>query len=1011
MKKAVLLDVSAIMYRSYYAHMNLRTSSEPTGATFGFLNTLLGVLKEFEPEYIIGAFDVSRKSLERTKIYDKYKSDRKPMPDDLALQIKRIEELLDVFNIKKVKINGHEADDVMGTYAKELSKEGIETYIVTGDKDLSQVLDKNIKIALLGKGDGKSRFGILRTPEDVVAQLGVTPELIPDLFGLIGDSSDGIPGVRKVGPKKAVPMLDLYGNLEGIYENVEKLSDIPGIGKGLVKNIIEDKELAFLSRQLAVIKTDIDLNFNLEEMKYSKDLNKLIELSKELNFKSYIKRFTLELEKTEKEMDIKPLLDIQNVETSETETVEGLGSQRQAELEKALEEILKVIDTASITMEEFKLIEKKIGGNFSGSKKTGKKKEENKDTEILKEKKSDRSNIVDLHGIKKLKSEIKKSDQVALFANETGIVFITDKGSRYVSLNPSALITTEITLDALRPLFQLDTPYVVYGYKKLLKSGIDPKNIKCDIFIGNYLLTNHTKEEFEDLVLDRDGEVVKTQSEILKEKSMEKMSLEDMHDFLEVRADFLYRSGDKFLEELEEDKLTKIYNIEMDLVKVLYRMEDEGILIDLDYFKEYQKELAVKLDEIIPQIKAEVKKGVEHKVNMMELTEADIREILLQLGKLNYKKKSEYTAYEQKIEEADLEELLNNQLIFNIASPKQLGIVLFQLMKLSKVKKESVGVEVLEVLRDRDGETIAGDILEYRKLAKLQSTYVEALPKLADENSRIHTTFNQTGTATGRLSSSNPNLQNIPVKTPEGIKIRQGFVAKDGYKLLAIDYSQIELRVLAEISEDETLILAYEQDKDLHDLTARKLFSLMEDEEVSREKRSLAKIVNFSIIYGKTAFGLSSELKISLSEAKEYITRYFTQYPGVKALETKIIEDAKCDGFVRTLYDRKRTIDGINSSNKNIVKQAERMAVNSVIQGTAADILKIVMVELNKKLEGREDIKMSLQVHDELIFEVKEEKAEEYAKLIKNIMETTVKLDHVKLKANVAMGYNWSEAK
>ncbi|MGB6130018.1 MAG: DNA polymerase [Psychrilyobacter sp.] len=1002
MKKAVLLDVSAIMYRSYYAHMNLRTNSEPTGATFGFLNTLLGVLKEFEPEYIIGAFDVSRKSLERTKIYDKYKSARKPMPDDLALQIKRIEELLDVFNIKKVKIEGHEADDVMGTYAKELSREGIETYIVTGDKDLSQVLDENIKIALLGKGDGKSRFGILRTPEDVVAQLGVTPELIPDLFGLIGDSSDGIPGVRKVGPKKAVPMLDLYGNLEGIYENIEKLSDIPGIGKGLVKNIAEDKDLAFLSRKLAVIKKDIDLSFNLEDMKYNKDLSKLVALCKELNFKSYIKRFTFELEKEEEKRSI----DSKNIENIEKEEIDF---ERKNELKKALNEILKIIETSSITEEEFKEMEKKLEDHFYESEKQIEKKEV--EVEVLAEKEIEKTKIIDLDGIKKLKKEIEESNQVALFENENGIVFITDKGSRYISLNPSILITKEITLDALKPLFQLDTPYVIYGYKKLLKSGIEPKNIKCDIFIGNYLLTNHTKEEFENLVLDRDGEVLKTQNEILKERSIEKMDVEDMHNFLEVRAKFLYKSGTKFLEELEEEKLTKIYNIEMELVKVLYKMEEEGILIDLDYFKEYQQELSIKLDEIIPQIKAEVTKGVEHNINMMELTEEQIRESLLQLGKLNYKKKSEYTAYAEKIENADLEELLNNQLVFNIASPKQLGIVLFQLMKLPKVKKDSVGVEVLEVLRDRDGEMIAKDILEYRKLAKLQSTYVEALPKLVDEHSRIHTTFNQTGTATGRLSSSNPNLQNIPVKTPEGIKIRQGFVAKDGYKLLAIDYSQIELRVLAEISEDETLILAYEQDKDLHDLTARKLFSLTEDEDVSRDKRSLAKIVNFSIIYGKTAFGLSSELKISLSEAKEYISRYFTQYPGVKALETKIIEEAKCDGFVRTLYDRKRTIEGINSSNKNIVKQAERMAVNSVIQGTAADILKIVMVELNKKLEGKEDIKMNLQVHDELIFEVKKEKMEEYTKLIKDIMETTVKLDHVKLKANVAMGDNWSEAK
>ena len=986
-KNAVLLDVSAIMYRSFYAHLNLRTNSEPTGATFGFLNTLLGVLKEFDPKYIIGAFDVSRKSLERTKVYDKYKADRKPMPDDLAVQIKRIEELLDIFGIKKIKVEGHEADDVLGSYAKKLSEEGIETYIVTGDKDLSQVLDENINIALLGKGDGKSRFGILKTSDDVVKQLGVTPKVIPDLFGLIGDASDGIPGVRKVGPKKAIPMLEKYKNLEGIYENIDKLSELPGIGKGLVKNIEEDKELAFLSRQLAIIKTDIELDFSLEKMNYALDLEKLIEFSKELNFKSYIKKFTLELEKKLKEQ-------------KEEKTP------RELELEKLYIDIKKIIDAASVNVEELDIITKKLKSKVEKITDTV-----SVDEIVEKEKINERNIIKNLDDIKKLKNELEASKKVAIFTNQNGIVFTTSKGSNYISFNPSALISKEVTLKAINSLFQLETPYIVYGYKKLLKEGINPNNIECDLFIGNYLLTNHTKEEFETLVLDRSGVVLPTESELLKEKNTDKLDLEENYEFLEKRAKFLFDTSAEILDELEEDKLSKIYKIEMDLVKVLYKMEEEGILIDLEYFKEYQKELAAKLDEIIPEIKKEVKKGVEHCLNMMEITESDIKDSLLQLGKLNYKKKSEFSVYEEKINNSDLDELLEKELVFNIASPKQLGIVLFQLMKLNKVKKDSVGVEVLEVLRDRDGEIIAEKILEYRKLAKLQNTYVEALPKLADKNSRIHTTFNQTGTATGRLSSSNPNLQNIPAKSVEGMKIRQGFVAKEGYKLLSIDYSQIELRVLAEISEDETLIKAYNNDLDLHDLTARKLFSLTEEEEVSREKRSLAKIVNFSIIYGKTAFGLSSELKISLKEAKEYISRYFAQYPGVKALETKILEDARTNGYVRTLYDRKRTIDGLNASNKNIVKQAERMTVNSVIQGTAADILKIVMVELDKKLEEMDDIKMSLQVHDELIFEVKEEKSEEYAKLIKEIMETTVKLKHVKLKANVAMGNNWSEAK
>lgn len=976
-KKAVLLDVSAIMYRSFYAHIHLRTNSEPTGATFGFLTTLLGVLKEFDPEYIIGAFDVSRKSLERTKVYEKYKTDRKPMPDDLAVQIKRIEELLDIFNIKKVKVEGHEADDVLGSYAKKLSEKGIETYIVTGDKDLSQVLDENINIALLGKGDEKSRFGILRTPEDVVEQLGVTPDVIPDLFGLIGDASDGIPGVRKVGPKKAIPMLKLYKNLEGIYENVDKLSEIPGIGKGLIKNIIEDKELAFLSRDLATIKTDIDLNFNLEDMHYEIDLKKIIEFSKSLNFKSYLKKFTLELEE---QLKNEPEENNENIKTAEIK-------------------IKEILSNYLIEEDKFEILIEKI------------KKEYFSKENILEESLEGKKIISDLDEIKKLKSEIEESKEVAVFINESGIIFKTGKGVSYISLNPSAFISREVTLKALAPLFQVETPYIVYGYKKLLKRNIDPKNIKCDLFIANYLLTNHTKEEFETLVLDRSGNVFLSESEILKEQKIKFLELDDNFEFLEKRVNFLYETSREMLEELENEKLKKIYDIEMDLVKVLFKMEEEGILIDLEYFKNYQKELEGKLEEILPKIKEEVKKGVEHSLKMMDITESDIKESLLQLGKLNYKKKSEYTVYEEKIKNSSLEELLEKELVFNIASPKQLGIVLFQLMKLNKVKKESVGVEVLEVLRDRDGETIAELILEYRKLSKLQSTYVEALPKLADSNSRIHTTFNQTGTATGRLSSSNPNLQNIPVRSLEGIKIRQGFIAEKGYKLLSIDYSQIELRVLAEISEDPTLISAYNNDLDLHDLTARKLFSLTEDEEVSREKRALAKIVNFSIIYGKTAFGLSSELKISLKEAKEYITRYFAQYPGVKALETKILEEAKENGFVRTLYGRKRIIDGLNSSNKNIVKQAERTTVNSVIQGTAADILKIVMVELDKKLKEKDDIKMNLQVHDELIFEVKKEKVEEYAKFIKEIMETTVKLSKVKLKANVAIGNNWSEAK
>ena len=351
---------------------------------------------------------------------------------------------------------------------------------------------------------------------------------------------------------------------------------------------------------------------------------------------------------------------------------------------------------------------------------------------------------------------------------------------------------------------------------------------------------------------------------------------------------------------------------------------------------------------------------------------------------------------------------------FNIGSPKQLAEILFEKLEIEPVKKTKTGystdVEVLEALALRE-ISIAEKLLEYRSYAKLLSTYVEPLPKLVDENSRIHTTFNQNGTSTGRLSSTNPNLQNIPSKTEEGMKIRKGFVSKEGYSFISFDYSQIELRVLAELSKDENLVHAYSKDKDLHDLTARRLFYKTEEEEVTREERSIAKVINFSILYGKTPFGLSKELKIPMAEAKIYINTYFEQYPKVRTFLNDVLESARLNGFVETLYGTRRYISGINSSNKNLQAQAERMAVNTVVQGTAANILKVVMIELYKTLKDKTDIKMLLQVHDELIFEVKDESIDKYMTLIDDLMENTIKFDSVRLKANGNVAKTWGELK
>ena len=482
------------------------------------------------------------------------------------------------------------------------------------------------------------------------------------------------------------------------------------------------------------------------------------------------------------------------------------------------------------------------------------------------------------------------------------------------------------------------------------------------MMIAYHLISSQTKENIELPIEHLTGIELDNYADKFGKEKPENISAEEYGKYLCQRTMGLLECYDILKEELEDRNLMKVLNeIEMPLIEILSSMEIKGIKIDPEYFSNYEKELGDLIEKLQEKI------------------------------------------YEEAGEE------------FNINSPKQLAEILFFKLNLPPVKKTKTGLstdeEVLEKLK-ADGAEIAKAILEYRKLAKLKNTYVDAIPKLRDEKDRVHTTFNQIGTTTGRLSSSNPNLQNIPVKTDEGIKIRQGFIAEEGNLLMGIDYSQIELRVLAELSKDENLISAYKRGEDLHKVTAKKIFELGEDEEVSREQRIIAKTINFSIIYGKTAFGLSKELGITQKEATEYINRYFEQYPKVREFEKKIIEYAEKYGYTETFFGRRRIIEGISSKNKNIKNQAERMAVNSVIQGTAAEILKKVMIELYKVLEGKEEeINLLLQVHDELIFEIKEEKIEEYKKIIEDIMRNAVKFDDVLLDINTNIGKNWAETK
>ncbi|MHA4988948.1 DNA polymerase I [Cetobacterium somerae] len=888
MKKAVLLDVSAIMYRAFYGNLNFRTKNEPTGAVYGFVNTLMSIINQLNPDYIGAAFDVKRATLKRSEIYKEYKAQRDAAPEDLVAQIPRIEELLDCFGIKKFKIDGYEADDVLGSLAKELGAEGIESYIITGDKDLSQILDSHVNIALLGKGDGGG-LKILSTEEDVIEQLGVKPKMIPDLFGLIGDTSDGIPGVRKIGSKKAIPMLEKYGNLEGIYENIDFLTELPGIGKSLVNNLIEDKELAFISRELATIEL-LNLGVKADELEYKKDDKKLLELFKTLEFKSLIKKM--------------------NLEDGQSQVIAQPASQNGMQLGLF---------------------------SFQGA------------PEILEEK-----GFFVLEGAK-IKEKLNSDGEIAIYWGEKGVAVSLKNKDYFLPLKD------EESKNSFKEVLNSNNKFISYGFKNFLRHGYFVKNMDFDTMLAYHLLTSQTREEIEVMLRNVIEEDVEKYSEVFGKTKIEDISAEDYGKFLTKRTRGMLIAYPELVKELENNNL---YNVlketEMPLIRVLADMEIEGIKISPEYFSKYSLELESRIDELTKKI----------------------------------------------YEEAEGE--------FNINSPKQLGEVLFINLNIPPVKKTKTGFstdsEVLEKLAEQ-GYDIAKSILEFRKLSKLKSTYVDPLPKMVDENNRLHTTFNQTGTATGRLSSSDPNLQNIPVRTEEGMKIRAGFIAKDGSVLLGIDYSQIELRVLAEISQDTNLIEAYSQNLDLHSLTARKIFDLSEDDLVTREQRDAAKTVNFSIIYGKTAFGLSQELKITPKEASDYITRYFEQYPAVKHLEKEIIEYAEEHGYVETYFKRKRIIEGINSKNRVIKNQAERMAVNTVIQGTAAEVLKKVMINLYDLLKDKEDIHMLLQVHDELIFEVEKEKVLEYKEKIEKIMRESIQFSKVKLEVNSSIGQNWAETK
>lgn len=894
MKRALLLDVSAMMYRAYYANMNMRTKTTPTGAIYGFLLSLFQLLKEYEPDYIAAAFDIKRSHLKRTELYPAYKSNRDSAPEDLIRQIPYIERALDAFGIQKIKIEGYEADDILGSLSKKMAREGIEVTIVTGDKDIAQLLEENIQISLLGKET-------LKTREDVLEYIQVYPEMIPDLFGLIGDSSDCIPGVRKIGPKKAVPMLEKYGNLEGIYEHIEELTDLPGVGKALIQMLKEDQELAFLSRELAKIETGLSFDFETESLVYEKKEEELRELFLELEFKSFLKRLKAESS-------------VEETTRAEENSSEG---NVQISLFASPEETKIQTFTREWVQESSRL------------------------EEI----------ILDL-----------REEELLLLYDRLGISMTSSTKSYYLPLFHEGLLNQNIALaDCIRFFSTLQGNLYSYDVKSLYSLGFQFQKSVYDLMLAYHLVSSQTKEDEKLIGQYYFQKMWQDEKTLFTKKKIESLSVEEFGEYLLDRAEILYSCIPLLKEDLEEKSLTGVLlETEEPLIPVLFEMEKNGIKIDKKYFEKYSQELTTALYQLEEEI---------------------------------YKEAGES---------------------FNLNSPKQLGEILFLKLNLPTGKKTKTGfstdVEVLEQLSSQ-GFSIATNLLEYRKLSKLKNTYVDPLPKMTKEGDRIHTSYHQIGTVTGRLSSSDPNMQNIPVKTDEGIRIRQGFISREGWKLLSIDYSQVELRVLASLSKEENLLKAYREQQDLHSVTAKKIFQLGEEEEISREQRTMAKIINFSIIYGKTPFGLAKELGISVKDAGEYIQRYFEQYPKVASFEREVVSFAEEHGYVETYFGRRRLIEGIQSKNRMVKNQAERMAINTVVQGTAAEILKKAMIAIYEWLQGKEDVLLLLQVHDELIFEIREEKVKEYEEILKEFMKNTVKLDEVELEVNANIGNTWAETK
>ena len=866
MKKLLILDSNSILNRAFYGvrYLSARDGT-PTNAIYGFLNILLKLIKEQEPDYICAAFDVKAPTF-RHKQYEGYKAQRKPMPEGLAAQMPLAKDVLRAMGVTILEKEGYEADDIIGTVARLCEESEISCFIATGDKDDLQLASDKTKVILTVTKSGYNET-IIYDDKAVKEKYHVTPTEFIDVKALMGDPSDNIPGVKGVGEKTAMSLIEKHHSIEYIYENIDGI----GLKGAMLQKMKDGRKMAFMSKELATINRNTPIEFNAEECVFDgfENNGELYEILKRLELNSIIKKLDL----------------------SGGDNV------------KENEDIFKDFS--------YQVGDKNM---ISGDKVTV---------------------VLDFDG-----------DNISSAA--------VGAGNNAVVLNEQ---------DDIKELLEDDSiAKVMFDVKEAivkLNGRIDIKNISDDTAIAAYLV-DPAKNEYtiEKLASEYFGTVIEKPE--VKQLSLLDDVETDRSEYLAKCAVALGVLNERIGDKIKENGQEKLYQeVELPLVTVLAHLEINGFLVDDNQLKEFADKLGEKIDALT-------------------------NEIYMLAG----------------------EE-------FNINSPKQLGVILFEKLELKPVKKTKTGyatnADVLEKLRDK--HPIVNFIMEYRQLAKLKSTYCDGLTAVVNPNThRIHSVFTQTVTVTGRLSSTEPNLQNIPTRTELGREIRKMFVAKEGYVLVDADYSQIELRVLAHIANDETMINAFRNNEDIHAVTASQVLGIpLED--VTKEQRSSAKAVNFGIVYGIGEFSLAQDLHISVKEAKAYIESYLEKYHGVRNYMESIKEQAKKDGYVKTMLNRIRYIPELKSPNYNIRQFGERVALNTPIQGTAADIIKLAMVRVDNRLinEGLKS-KLILQVHDELIVEAHKDEVDKVKQILSEEMQGAMELN-VPLKVDMSTGHSWYDAK